>query len=163
MRSHRAAFSLVALVLLAATLGIKARMLDIAAGPDLARFNRELAGLLAAQGFAVGIEDRVLDMDFVTARRGDCEIKARAEDTADRHAAFRGFTAHLPVVRYRYRGELRTSFPRGLYDLYGLTGRIATRLGLSRSSERPLAIAASTSCDLNRIDFGPQQVFARPG
>ena len=162
MRSRRAAFSVLAIVLLTATLGIKARLLDIAAGPDLARYNRELAALLARQGFAVGIEDRMLDMDFVTARRGNCEIKARAEDTADRYAAFRGFTAHLPVVRYRYRGELRDSFPRGLYDIYGLAGRVAMRLGLSASSERPLAIAASTACDLWRIDFGPQQVFALP-
>jgi hypothetical protein len=163
MRSRRAAFSVIAVVLLTATLGIKARLLDIAAGPDLARYNRELASLLAGQGFDVGIEDRMLDMDLVTARRGDCEIKARAEDTADRYAAFRGFTAHLPVVRYRYRGELRESFPRGLYDIYGLAGRIATRLSLSQSSERPLAIAASAACDLDRIDFGPQQVFAQPG
>lgn len=162
MRSRRAAFSLIFAAGLAATLGLKARMLDIGSGPDLARFNRDLAALLVTQGFAVSIEDRVDNLDLVAASRGACRFKARIETTADRFEALRTFTIGLPVVRYRYRGELLGTFPRGRFDFDSLLGRITMRLGLALSSQQPLAIAASPACDLGRIDFGLQQVFALP-
>ncbi len=162
MRSRRAAFSLIFVAGLAATLGLKAQMLDIGSGPDLARFNRDLAALLSSRGYAVSIEDRADDMDLVVADRGACRLKARIETTADRAAARGSFTAGLPVVRYRYRGELLGAFPRGRFDLDNLLGRMAMRLRLASSSQQPLAIAASPACDLERIDFGSQQVFALP-
>lgn len=162
MFSRRAAFSLVVAAALATTLGIKARTLDLATGPDLARYNRDLAVLLTRQSFAVSIEDRAADMDLVVASRGECRFKARIETTADRFAALRSFAAGLPVVRYRYRGELFEAFPRGRYDFDSLLGRITLRLGLASSSQQPLAIAASPACDLDQIDFGPQRVFRLP-
>lgn len=161
MRSRRAAFSLLAVLAVAATLGLKALTLDIAAAPDLLRFNRELAAHLAGQGFATSIEDRVLDMDLVVASRGACRLKARAEDNADRYRSFRHFTADLPVVRYRYRGEMLDEFPRGRHDLYALAARIGLRLRLIDTTQQPLAIAAAAACDLSAIDFGPQRIYLR--
>lgn len=161
MHSPRAAFSLLLALGLAITLGLKAQTLELATAPDLARFNAELASMLTAQGFAVSIEDRQLDMDLVVARRGTCALKARAEETADRLLALKEFAGDLPVVRFRYRSTLRKNFPRGEFDLRNLAGRIGLRLGLTETSEWPLAIAASPVCPLDRIDFGPQQIYRR--
>lgn len=162
MRSRRAAFSLLAALAIAATIGLKAATLNVATAPDLLRFNRELAAHLATQGFATAIEDRMLEMDLVVATRGACRLKARAEDNADRYLSFRHFTADLPVVRYRYRGDLLTAFPRGRHDLHALADRIGARLRLIETTEQPLAIAASAACDLSAIDFGPQRIYLRP-
>lgn len=158
MRSRRVAFSLLAAALLAVSLGIKARVMEAVPPMDLPAFNGGLAALLARQGFTVEIEDRAGDGDLVVARRGPCTLKARSEETADMQRSFRLFTAGLPVLRYRYRGTLRDSFPGREYGLRSLADRMLLRLGLIDTTERPLAIAAASECDLTGIDFGTQLI-----
>lgn len=162
MHSRRAAFSLLAALALLASLGLKARVMEAVPRMDLAGYNQELGRLLAEQGFVVEIEDRVGDADLVVARRGACMLKARSEETADMQRSFRLFSAGLPVLKYRYRGSLRDSFPGREYGLRSLLSRMILRLGISDAAERPLAIAAARECNLPRIDFGPQLVHRQP-
>ncbi|MCW1403570.1 hypothetical protein OKA06_15100 [Novosphingobium sp. MW5] len=161
MLSRPAAFSLLGAVLLGLSLGTKALVLDLATEPDIARFNSDLARKLEAQGFSVRIEDKVLDLDVVHAVRGNCRMVLRSESSADLGTSFRKVAADLPVLRYRYAGQLRDGFPRGWYDLANLFNRIALRLGLAQTSEQPLAIAASSECDLGAIDFGRQVTWPK--
>lgn len=162
MLSRRAAFSLLAGLALALSLGVKSRAMNLATAPDIPRFNRELVQVLQAQGFTASIDDRVLDLDFVVARRGECALLLRSESSADLGTSFRKVAQGLPVRFYRYGGELRSDYPRGSADIGALFNRIALRLGLAGSSEYPLAIAASAQCDPGSIDFGPQKTFPKP-
>jgi hypothetical protein len=162
MLSRRAAFSLIAGLALVLSLGVKSRALNLATAPDIPRFNRELVQGLQAQGFTASIEDKVLDLDFVVASRGDCYLRLRSESSADLGDSFRKFAHDLPVQGFRYGGTLRGDYPRGSADLDALFNRMALRLGLATSSEFPLAYAASPACELGAIDFGPQRTFPKP-
>lgn len=161
MLSRRAAFSLLGLAAAAASLALKGAAMDMRTFPDLPRFNRELAARLAAQGFAARVRDLRLDLDMVEARRGDCRLAARVEETAELTRDFRRLTPGLDVIRFHYRGSLRTAYPRGEHGLYSLLNRMGLRLGLVQTSQQPLAIAATPACNLAAIDFGPQRLHPR--
>ena len=135
--------------------------MDMRTEPDLARFNRELAGRLAEQGFDAEVRDLRLDLDIVDARRGACRLAARSEETAELTRDFRRLTPGLEVIRFHYRGRLRTAYPRGEHGLFSLFNRMALRLGLVETSQQPLAIVANPACDLDAIDFGPLRLHPR--
>jgi hypothetical protein len=155
MPSPRAAFSLLGLVAVVASLALKGATMDMRTVPDLPRFNRELADRLDEQGFNATVRDLQLDLDMVEARRGACRLAARSEETAELTRDFRRLTPGLDVIRFHYRGSLRTAYPRGEHGLFSLFNRMALRLGLVETSQQPLAIAANPACDLSAIDFGP--------
>lgn len=161
MPSRRVAFSLLGLGAAVASLALKGAAMDMRTEPDLARFNRELASQLAAQGFEAKVRDLRLDLDMVEARRGACRLAARSEQTAELTRDFRRLTPGLDVIRFHYRGRLHKAYPRGEHGLFSLFNRMALRLGLVETSQQPLAIAASPACDLATIDFGPLRLHPR--
>lgn len=161
MPSRASAFSLLAAVLLLASLGLKARLLNLATDPDLPRYNMELSDVLAAQGFDTRIDDRLSDYDFVLAMRGTCQLRLRIEPTADLAVSFRSAAKGLPLLHYRYGGTISGAYPRGRYDIIGMVTRMAMRLGLAQSSEYPLAIGSTPDCPLESIDFGSQRIFPK--
>ena len=161
MPLRRAAFSLLGLVAAAASLALKGAAMDLRTEPDLPRFNRELADRLAEQGFDAEVRDLRLDLDIVDARRGACRLAARSEETAELTRDFRRLTPGLEVIRFHYRGRLRTAYPRGEHGLFSLFNRMALRLGLVETSQQPLAIVANPACDLDAIDFGPLRLHPR--
>lgn len=161
MLSRRAAFSLLGLAAAAASLALKGAAMDMRTFPDIPRFNRELAAHLAAQGFEARVRDLRLDLDMVEARRGDCRLAARSEETAELSRDFRRLTPGLDVLRFHYRGTLHMEYPRGEHGLFSLLNRMGLRLGLVETSQQPLAIAATPACNLAAIDFGPQRLHPK--
>ena len=161
MLSRRAAFSLVAAVALAISLGIKAEAPDDIIPLDIIRYDHGLVALLAAQKFTAGIEDRPYDWDIVVAEKGSCRLKARLQYGLDSRSAFKYFAQDLPVLKYRYRGTWLDDFPRGRFELRSRIQSLAMRFGLNQTIEFPLLIAASPACDLTTIDFGPQLLFRK--
>lgn len=159
MLSRRAAFSLFAAAALAISLAVKALAPSDIIPLDVARHHRELAALLAGQGFAASIEDRPYDWDIVAAERGSCRLKARLQYALDSQSAFRYFAQGLPVLKYRYRGTYQDDFPRGRYELRSRMQSLGLRFGLADAMEVPMLIAASPGCDLAAIDLGPQLLF----
>ena len=156
MLSRRAGFSLLAVVALAISLGIKAAAPSDLVPMDVEAYDRGLVALLARQGFSAGLEDRPYDWDIVQAQRGNCKIKARLQFALDGKSAFRYFANGLPVLKYRYRGTYLDDFPRGNFELRSRIQSLRLRFGLGRALEFPLLIAANPECDLSAIDFGPQ-------
>ena len=161
MLSRRAAFSLATAVVLAISLGIKALMPNNTSTLDFERYRRELAALLVAQGFAVGIEVRNFGGDVVVATRGSCRLKLRTEDTVAGLTVFKYSVPDLPLLNYRFRGSYSKSFPSGTFELRSRLQWLGLRYGLVRAVERPLLIAANKGCDMAMIDFGPQLLFLK--
>ncbi|MFM5930031.1 MAG: hypothetical protein ACKOPQ_03895 [Novosphingobium sp.] len=161
MPLHRAAFSLIAGLLLAVSLGLKAAMLNLATDPDLPRYHQALVQRLGEQGFAAAIDDRHLDFDFVVAQKGDCRLRLRIEPTADLGVSFVRASPDLPVRGYRYAGQFDAAFPRASYGIRSTIARIGVRLGLIATIQYPLAIGATPACDIDAIDFGNQMLAPR--
>lgn len=130
---------------------------------DVGRYERELSALLTGQGFMVVSEPRKFNGNILFATKGGCSLRVQPHDDASTKTAFAFFARDFPVLKYRYRGVYRDSFPRVWLPLHSRLQWFGMRYGLAKGVERPLLIAATRGCDLSTIDFGPQIfVMQRP-
>lgn len=136
--------------MLAATLGLKALWLRAPADGDGALFDREAAAMLRAGGFA-GI---VSDGHFLDARSGTCRL-ILADDMLDGTLSEALATAARPVgpIRYVARGRLsdRLFKPSALFAFY--VERELRRTGFAHERHPIVAVAASPTCALDRLDW----------
>jgi hypothetical protein len=163
MLSRPAAFSILAALVLAVSLGIQAERARANMPLDSLRYERELSALLARQGFASQIELRKGDIRILTAARGDCRLRIQPQDDSVGEDSFAFFARDFPVLKYRYQGALIGGFPREWLAFRSRFERFEMRYGLAEGVERPLLIAATQSCELPAIDFGPQYFYLKRG
>lgn len=151
------AFSLAALLLLVASLSLKAAVSDFDDRLDEAGYRRSLAVHLREQGFIALVEPRRAGFDLVHARRGACLLAARTAPT-DEGLAWLRRTVKLPIVGYIHEGRFQPTFPGLGFILGEFWERAQRRLGFRRDQYVPLMIAATPACRLAAIDFGTQRL-----
>lgn len=143
-------FRLAVAAMLAATLGLKALWVRAPADGDAALFDQEAAAMLRAGGFT-GIAS---DGHFLDARSGSCRL-ILADYILDGTFSEALAVAAQPVgpIRYVARGRIsdRLFRPTALFAFY--VERELRRTGFAPERHPIVAVAASPTCALDRLDW----------
>ena len=158
----RAALSLLAVLLIAATVGSKFKLQDVAAEEDLSAAVPALAARLTGQGYAV--KQPRLGVPRLIATKGACATAVRLVDA---HGTYRDTELRkVPrgwAPRYAWRGSWRDSLPRAepllgyyaareLARLGGSAGRTAVAMAYTRPGcTLPLAQAVAVEVPLRSM------------
>ena len=146
-------FSLLLLLAVAVTLGIKVQVTDYSLAPDSAALARALQARLDAQGFATRYERHQHQSDVIEATRGTCRLRVRdAVRGSQDSLIFAQQSPGLGPIRYINRGVWHDAPPVLRMQIDKAAAHVFARLGFSGAFPATLAIAAQ-GCDPAALDF----------
>jgi len=126
---------------------------DDGRGAAPATVDAQLAAVLQAQGFSTVLSPRRFQSSVTYGKLGNCRLSVRdARDEVEVAAVFARDAKNIGPVRYLYRGQISATPPTAAAWLDRFGNKVFDRLGITRRTPVPVALATSPECEGR--DFG---------
>lgn len=156
-----AKYSLLALALLAVSLGPKLAV-ELARGvPDEARFQAEIGAKLEQRGFDLR-PITITNAPALLATNGACEmLVGNVQPRGYQRDRYAQWAEPIGPLRYFYRGEWSNDIPRVRPVVQSRLDRIVHGLGRQTTTAPVIAVATSRGCSADPIDWVAMRMHYR--